>query len=175
MEGETATGAAAWSGQLWFWTAAALFWLRAVSGAFGVPRRLIRAAATEPAAARFALDLARYRLGRGRLLPLGLGPFRWPALGALVGYAIVRAALGETEALVVAAMLAPILAVDLILETRILGAVAEARDAAAEDPSSGAPPALGALVDRLGEALRLRRAATLVAVFLTVATLLAAS
>lgn len=170
METESSTaaavGAALWSGQLWFWVAAAFVWLRSVSGAYGVPRALIRAAQRgEPEAARFALDLARYRLGRGRLVPLGLGPFRWPFLGAALAYAIANAVNGSFGPLVAAALLGPVAAVDVALETRTLDKLGAARDAGG--------PAFAAFAEALGEALKLRTAATIGSVTLTAAALAA--
>lgn len=159
MESEIPSGAGAWSGQLWFWAAAILVWTRGLTGAYGVPRRLIRSAALAPEAADLALDMARYRLGRGRRLPLDLSPFRWPVLGAALAYAIVKAALGQFEALVILAMLGPIAAMDLALEPRILSALGAAR------------PEAASAVEPLSEALRMRAAATLLSIVATLASL----
>lgn len=158
-------GAEEWSGQVWFWIAAALIWARGVFGAYGAPRKLIKASVAAPEAAQLALDMTRYRLGRGRLLPIGLSPFRWPFLGAALAYAIVDAAFGELGPLIAFAVIAPIAAVDLLLETRVLTAIGAARD----DSS-----ALGAFIDELRSALRRRTAAALASILLTAIFLTAA-
>ena len=88
MDSDVNAIGALWMSQFWFWVAAGLIWMRGFAGALGVSRRLIRDAAKETEAARFAFALARFRLGRGRVLPLGLAPFRWPLLGAALAYAV---------------------------------------------------------------------------------------
>lgn len=169
MDGELsvamATGAEAWPQQFWFWAAAVTIWLRGVAGAYGAPRRLIRAAAREPAAAALALDLTRYRLGPGRALPIGLAPFRWPFLGAAIAYAIAQMVLGASGALILCTMIAPIVAADLLLETRIIERTTAARDTAPDHL------ARAAFVEGLSEALRFRTAATLIAIVATLVVL----
>lgn len=170
---ESSGGVELWLNQVWFWIAAGLIWFASFFSVYGAPRRLAKAAVSEPAAARLASDLVRYRLGRGRLLPLGLAPFRWPALGGGAGYALVAATQGVHAPIVILAIIGPALAFELALEPRILRAVgavraAEERDAPLDEPMRG-------FAETLAEIGRLKAAVTIGSVFLTLATLAALS
>ncbi|MCI4663635.1 MAG: hypothetical protein MRY74_02835 [Neomegalonema sp.] len=160
--------AASWIAEPWFWVAASLFWGRALTSVYGAPRKLVKAAAQEPEAARLGYDMIRYRLGRGRLLPVGLSPFRWPILGAALGYAIVKAALGEGEALVIAAMLGPIFALDVLMEDRAYAAVSDLREAGGPEATEDA---LKTFIETIAELARARVASVVVSAVLTLAAL----
>ena len=150
---------------LWFWAFAAAVWGRAFFSVFGVPNRLAKAS-DSPEAAALAYDMMRYRLGRGRLVPLGLAPFRWPMLGGAVGYALVKAAMGDFGPLILAAMLGPIFAADVGLEPRALAAI-EARRSSPDAQGRDAAEQASNFTSALEDLKRARRAATLAAAALT--------
>lgn len=169
VEGASPPGV--WITEPWFWATAALIWGRAATGVFGAPSRVIRAAQGDVSAARFAFDLVRYRLGQGRVTPLGLAPFRLPLFGGLLGYAVVNAIFGVGAPLTVAAMLAPILAADFAQEPRMLRAIEESNRKISEAGGSYAADALTSFQTALEDAMKLRRAAVLAAVVLTLVSI----
>ncbi|MEM9726315.1 MAG: hypothetical protein AAF909_12770 [Pseudomonadota bacterium] len=174
-------------GELWFWGAAAILWLRAALSLYGAPRRLIAEArgglmdgrrdGLGPAA--FAFDLVRWRLGPGQATPQGLVPLRLPLLGGAAAYCLGSAAIGDMFALAVFCALGPIAAVTLGLEPRVQAAVDKVRAARAQSgsPATDAEGAdaspkdeaelLGDFMDTLEQAWRLRMASTAAAVLLT--------
>lgn len=148
-------------GAPWFWIAAALVWARAAGGAYGVSRRLIRAARRDPAAVELAHRTVCWRLGPGRLWPASLDPLRWPVFGLVVAVLLVEGGRGHALALALATAVGPILAVGMALEpmvTRVAFAMSS------EDAASRA-----GFLEVLDQALKARLAAALVSGLATAA------
>lgn len=165
-------------GEFWFWVAAAVLWLHAALSMYGAPRRVIAEARRDDGAAAFAADLVRYRLGRGRRLPTGLLPLRWPFLGGFAAYAVAAlAASGDLSVIGVFTALAPPAAASLALEPKIGAALDRMRaaeteaEAAAAGSGGGedAAAARAAFADALEQCWRVRLASVAIAVLATLA------
>lgn len=156
-------------GSPWFWAAAAL-WLAVSAGRVcGTPRRLVSAARRgalqgEMGPAELALLLTRWRLGPGRG-PIGLEPLMVPLLGALAASLGFSALMGDAFSAAALTLFAPGVAAERLLRTKVGDAAQAVVTGASEEERT---PALAAFSDALDQAAKLKLAASLAALALTV-------